>query len=92
MGGRELSESFSACLVGEIEEETGLAVTVDALICAYPYEVLARAWVNVIVYGCEVPAAAAPAASSEHTATAFLDLDQLWKLILADGYREAINV
>ncbi len=51
-GGRpQIGESFAACLVREIAEETGLTATVHALICAYPYEALASRWVNVIVYG-----------------------------------------
>ncbi len=34
-GGRpQLGESFPACLVREVEEETGLTATVHALICA----------------------------------------------------------
>jgi 8-oxo-dGTP diphosphatase len=92
-GGRpQLAETFSACLIREIEEETGLAATVDALICAYPYEVIAGRWVNVIVYGCEISQAAVPARSVEHLSTAFVALEQIEEIALAPGYREAIGL
>ena len=55
-GGRpHVGETFPSCLIREIGEETGLAVEVADLIAAYPYEVLPGRWVNVIVYGCEIP-------------------------------------
>jgi 8-oxo-dGTP pyrophosphatase MutT (NUDIX family) len=92
-GGRpQVGESFTACLTREIEEETSSAATVCALVCAYPYEVLAGRWVNVIVYGCRIAQLAAPVASDEHTGTTFVGRQRLAEIAIADGYREAIEL
>jgi 8-oxo-dGTP pyrophosphatase MutT (NUDIX family) len=91
-GRSQLGESFPACLTREIDEETGLAATVHALICAYPYEVLASRRVNVIVYGCEIAQVAPPAVSAEHTRTMFVGRERLAEFAIADGYREAIEL
>lgn len=91
-GGRpQRGEQFPACLRREVLEETGLTITVNELLSAYPYEVLPGAWVNVITYGCTGHDGRSPNVSAEHTAVAFLE-PQDRKLVLADGYRCAIAV
>jgi ADP-ribose pyrophosphatase YjhB (NUDIX family) len=92
-GGRpERGESFPTCLRREIEEETGLPARVLDLIAAYPYEVHPRRWVNVVVYGCELAATAAPRASAEHRKVGFFRCTDLADMALADGYRSAIQL
>jgi 8-oxo-dGTP pyrophosphatase MutT (NUDIX family) len=91
-GGRpELGESFPACLIREIGEETGISVTVQELIAAYPYEALPGGWINVIVYACAITDCAEPVASHEHDRVAFMNPGTLAAEQVPDGYHRAIE-
>jgi ADP-ribose pyrophosphatase YjhB (NUDIX family) len=73
-GGRpEVGELFEDCLRREIREEAGIDVAVERVLGVRALEVLPERWVDVVVYACRVPDAAAPEASAEHTRVAFVD-------------------
>lgn len=92
-GGRpRLGEELTACVVREVREETGLDVDVCELLSAYPFEVIAGHWVNIVAYGCELAQAdpgRRPQPSGEHAMVAFKRLAELPRGALPSGYREA---
>lgn len=91
-GGRPaVGESFQACLVREVAEETGLAITVSDLISASRFEVTPGRCVNAVIYSCDVVNDAQPAASHEHIDVAFLDPATLVSEALPHVYRHAID-
>ncbi|MGH2861245.1 MAG: protease pro-enzyme activation domain-containing protein [Solirubrobacteraceae bacterium] len=91
-GGRPaVGESFPACLVREVAEETGLEITVSDLISAGPFEVIPGRCVNAVIYSCDVINDAQPARGHEHNSVAFLDPARLTLGELPDVYRRAID-
>lgn len=91
-GGRpEEGESFQDCLIREVQEESGLHVSVGRLVEAFPYEVIDGRWVNVIVYVCEVAAGQAPVASDEHDRVILFEPDDVPGAWIASGYQRAID-
>jgi 8-oxo-dGTP pyrophosphatase MutT (NUDIX family) len=91
-GGRPmLGEPFETTVAREIAEETGLSVDVDALLAAWPFEVVPGRWVNVVAYGCFIRAARPLLTSAEHLDTRFVPAAELGALVLPPGYRAAID-
>ena len=90
-GGRlEPAETPSDCVVREIAEELGLAVTAAALLDCWVYEPVPARQVLIVTYGCRLAGAPAPRLSAEHSAFGWFAAPELASLALPDGYRPAI--
>jgi 8-oxo-dGTP pyrophosphatase MutT (NUDIX family) len=91
-GGRpEAGEAFETCLVREVLEETGLAVSVHQMISEFALEVLPSRWVKIVAFGCTLNVDSVPTQSDEHETVAFLDVREIQALPLPNGYRQAID-
>lgn len=92
-GGRlELGESPEECVAREIEEETGLRVRVGPVLRNWVFEVIPDRHVLVLAYGCRlVSKDRQPTVSDEHAAVRFFPVDEVSRLVLPDGYRQAIS-
>jgi 8-oxo-dGTP pyrophosphatase MutT (NUDIX family) len=91
-GGRpEAREAFETCLVREVREETGLAVSVCQMISEFALEVLPSRWVKIVAFGCTLSDDNTPVRSDEHEIVAFVDVREIQALPLPDGYRRAID-
>jgi hypothetical protein len=66
-------------------------VAVDALVAAWPFEVLPRRWVHVLAYGCSLARDEPVVTSPEHLDVRFVAAGELGSLSLAPGYRAAID-
>lgn len=92
-GGRiEPGETQEQCLVREVLEETGLAVTVERHLGSWVFEVIPGAEVQVSAYGCRLLSAQPPLPSGEHRQVRFWPLDALADVMLPEVYREAISL
>jgi 8-oxo-dGTP pyrophosphatase MutT (NUDIX family) len=84
---------FEECLVREFLEETGLHVTCEGLLTAYPFEVTPDAWINVLVYRCELTATNERMRTShEHSSISFVQPREIPDQELPAGYRRAIDL
>jgi 8-oxo-dGTP pyrophosphatase MutT (NUDIX family) len=91
-GGRlEAGEDPAACVAREIREELAIAVTVEALLDCWLYEVLPGQEVVIVTYGCRADDAAAPQLSAEHQAVGLFTLAELATLPMPEGYRRSIR-
>jgi ADP-ribose pyrophosphatase YjhB (NUDIX family) len=91
-GGRpEEGESFQDCLIREVQEESGLHISVGRLVEAFPYEVIDGRWVNVIVYVCEMAGGLPPVAGDEHDCVVLFEARDLPRTRIASGYQHAID-
>lgn len=92
-GGRlEPGESPEQCVVREIQEETGLAVTVDKIVDSWVYPVLADRKVLIVTYRCldldDVPEVAV---SSEHRAGRWVPISDCASYKMPGGYLRSIR-
>lgn len=90
-GGRmELGETTRQTLVRELQEETGLEVTVGPLLLAEPFEVAPGKTVFIVAYAAD--AADQPLLrSEEHRELAYVPLSSLPSTDLPDLYWQAIT-
>jgi mutator protein MutT len=90
-GGRpEPGETLEACVVREIREETGLIVAACEMLSRYVFEVVPGSWVTIVTYGCSIVGGQSIVSSEEHRTVAFVDVRELERRQLPDGYRRAI--
>ena len=90
-GGRlEIGESPEECVAREILEETGLEVTVHALIDAWLYPVLPERTVLVLTYLCTPTDDRRPQTSSEHDDVTVVPADGLDAMQIPHGYKTSI--
>jgi 8-oxo-dGTP diphosphatase len=95
-GGRpDPGEDHRAALVREVREETGLSVSVGALVDEHLFEVLPQRFVRIVAYACMLEGPAEVVLSHEHHETRWVALDDLGGTIagrpLPKGYLGAIR-
>ncbi|HEY1507954.1 MAG TPA: NUDIX domain-containing protein [Solirubrobacteraceae bacterium] len=90
-GGRpEIGELFQETVARELQEETGLEVTVGQVLGVRGFEVIAEQWVDVVAYTCQAPVNEMLTASDEHVTVAFVDPRAIADDELPGVYRELI--
>jgi mutator protein MutT len=91
-GGRvDDGETPEDAVVREIQEETGLSVTVRSLVDAWIFQVTRRERVLILEYACQVRGARGVTISREHTGYAWLRPADLHGEPLPRGYLRGIR-
>lgn len=91
-GQLEAGETPEECVVREVFEESGLAVTARALLDCYVFEVVPGKPVLILVYRCDMTSTSADVRPSrEHSELGWFETGQLAGLRLPAGYRAAIS-
>jgi 8-oxo-dGTP pyrophosphatase MutT (NUDIX family)/GNAT superfamily N-acetyltransferase len=92
-GGRlETGEDPPACLVREVAEELGIAVTVERILDSWVYEVLPSREVLILSYGARRADGLPLRVSAEHRRLGLFALGEVDALPVAEGYRRAIRI
>jgi 8-oxo-dGTP pyrophosphatase MutT (NUDIX family) len=90
-GGKlELGEDPPACVVREIAEETGWAVTAGPVLDCWQYHIRPGRDVVIVTYGCPVTSTAAPTVSSEHKRAGLFSSAEVPALPMPAGYKRSI--
>lgn len=94
-GGRlEIGETPQQCVVREIAEETGWAVTAGPILDAWLYHITQEAkHVLVVTYGCQLDPrqdTLDPILSSEHQRIGLFTPDEVTSLVMPQGYKESV--
>jgi 8-oxo-dGTP pyrophosphatase MutT (NUDIX family) len=91
-GGKlELGEDPSECVVREIAEETGWAVTAGPVLDCWQYHIREGRDVVIVTYGCPVTGTAPPVVSSEHKRAGLFTLSEVSGLTMPDGHKRSIT-
>jgi len=95
-GGRpDPGEDHRSALVREVQEETGLAVEVGALVDEHLFEVLPQRFVRIVAYACTLQAEGTVVLSHEHHEASWIELSALGEQVagrlLPVGYLGAIR-
>lgn len=91
-GGKlERGEEPPVCVVREISEETGLAVTAGPILDAWQYHLGEGRDVLIVTYGCHPEGEQPPALSHEHSAIGFFTLAEAENLTMPAGYKRSIR-
>jgi ADP-ribose pyrophosphatase YjhB (NUDIX family) len=85
-----LGEEPRACVVREITEEVGWAVTVGPLLDVWQYHVRPGTDVLIVTYGCHTDAGGEPVVSHEHKEAGLFAEDDIPLLRMPDGYKASI--
>lgn len=94
-GGRlEIGESPERCVVREIAEETGWAVTAGPILDAWLYHITqARKHVFIVTYACRLnpgQEAQDPMLSDEHQRVGLFSPEEVAGLVMPQGYKDSI--
>jgi 8-oxo-dGTP pyrophosphatase MutT (NUDIX family) len=90
-GGRlEAGEDPTVCLAREMSEELAIDVTAEAILDCWRYDLLGKAEVVIVAYGCRAVGGTAVRVSAEHKAVGLFRLDELEALNMPEGYRRSI--
>ncbi|MEN3359140.1 MAG: hypothetical protein V7637_3122 [Mycobacteriales bacterium] len=90
-GGKlELGEEPPDCVVREIAEEVGWAVTAGPLLDAWQYHIRPGADVLIVTYGCHPGSDADPVLSDEHDRVGLFTPAEVAALPMPTGYRGSI--
>jgi mutator protein MutT len=91
-GGKlELGETPEACVVREIAEELGLAVTIGPLLDTWVYHITEDAIVLIVTYGCYPETFSTITHSPEHKAVGLFGADEIVALPMPEGYKKSIR-
>src|SRR6266567_2066089 len=91
-GGKlELEETPQDCVVREIEEELGLAVTIGPLLDAWVYHIFEGVDVLILTYGCFPQPFTTVMHSPEHNAVGLFRPEEVPALQMPDGYKASIH-
>jgi len=90
-GGKlELGEDPPECVVREIGEESGWAVSVGPLLDCWQYHIRAGADVVIVTYGCHVHSTHPPVVSNEHKRVGLFTPEKVPGLVMPDGYKRSV--
>jgi ADP-ribose pyrophosphatase YjhB (NUDIX family) len=94
-GGRlEIGETPQQCVVREIAEETGWAVTAGPVLAAWLYHITQPArHVLIVTYGCHLDPGQDdldPVLSSEHQRIGLFTPEEITSLVMPQGYKDSI--
>ena len=94
-GGRlEIGESPERCVVREIAEETGWAVTAGPILDAWLYHITqARKHVFIVTYACQLNPGQEtqdPVLSDEHRRVGLFSPEEVAGLVMPQGYKDSI--
>jgi 8-oxo-dGTP pyrophosphatase MutT (NUDIX family) len=91
-GGKlELGEDPPECVVREIAEETGWAVTAGPVLDCWQYHIREGRDVVIVTYGCPVTGIGPPVVSSEHKRAGLFTLAEIPALPMPAGYKRSIT-
>jgi mutator protein MutT len=91
-GGKlEPGETPEECLLREIEEETGLAVTIGKFLRPYVYKVAELVPVLILPFHCHCKNFDGIRLSSEHKEIGTFSVDHLDRINLPAGYRDTVQ-
>ncbi len=90
-GGRlELGEEPAECVVREVAEEVGWAVTAGPLLDVWQYHVGPGEDVVIVTYGCHTAASTEPVLSDEHDQVGLFTESEVAQLPMPAGYKRSI--
>src|SRR5579859_1219816 len=91
-GGKlELGEEPEVCVVREIDEELGLAVTIGPLLDAWVYHIFEGRDVLILTYGCQPTPFSQVTHSPEHKAVGLFRPEEIPSLRMPEGYKKSIQ-
>ena len=91
-GGKlELGETPEACVVREIEEELGLAVTLGPLLDSWVYHIFEGVDVLILTYGSYPTPFSEITHSPEHKAVGLFSPEEVPSLRMPEGYKKSIQ-
>jgi 8-oxo-dGTP pyrophosphatase MutT (NUDIX family) len=92
-GGKlERGESPESCVVREIDEELGLHVQAGPILDAWLYQdIIPGVDVFIVTYGCYPGQSTRFTVSEEHSAAAYVPIDELDRLPMPEGYKRSIR-
>jgi 8-oxo-dGTP pyrophosphatase MutT (NUDIX family) len=92
-GGKlELGEAPEVCVVREIDEELGLAVTIGPLLDAWVYHIFEGRDVLILTYGCHPTPFSQVTHSPEHKAVGLFHPEEIPLLRMPEGYKKSIQM
>ena len=89
-GQLELGEQPADCVVREVAEEVGWAVTVGPLLDVWPYHPGPGEDVLIVTFGCHTDAGTEPVLSDEHDQVGLFTEAEVAALRMPAGYRRSI--
>ncbi len=91
-GGKlELGEEPAACVVREIEEESGWKIDAGPLLDVWMYEPIPGRHVFIVTYGCLLLSpGAVPVVSGEHKEIGLFGEGEVAGLVMPQGYKESV--
>lgn len=91
-GGKlEPDESPEQCCAREIQEELSIAISVDALLDSWVYDIQGRMKVLIVTYGCSLLSETEVSVSNEHSSVGFFTVAELDGLEMPEGYRASVR-
>lgn len=90
-GGKlEIGEDPAACVVREINEESGWRVTAGPFLDCWQYHIGPGQDVLIVTFGCHVLSSEPPVVSHEHRQATLFSPDAVPGLVMPGGYKRSI--